>query len=215
MIQYSKCAKRCFSTLGLNEFMLINWMKHSKGGMTPSTTARNRVRQNGVTTRDLATTDKKKHLEGYVNQLPKLPSHYCRKNTLKTYLEPTFKSSMSDIYKEYAKQCAALNPPQKPLSRFTFDLVIKEKNIAFQPPKKDRCDLCISYETGNAKEEEYQKHQAKKEKARAEKLKDKNDAKEGISTVLTMDLQAVKVTPSLNASALYYNYAFTISHFII
>lgn len=95
---------------------------------------------------------------------------------------------MSDIYREYRKDCETSNPHQKPLSRFTFDLMIKDKNIGFQPPKKDRCDLCITHEVCNIVEELYQIHLRNKEKARQEKGNDKNEVAKGYCVVLTMDL---------------------------
>lgn len=112
---------------------------------------------------------------------------------------------MTDVYNEYKRNCAInASGPIKPLSRFTFDKVIQDKNIAFQPPKKDRCDTCISYEVGQVEEVDYNDHIARKEAARAEKAKDKEMGAEGKCIVLTQDLQSVKICPSLNASALYY-----------
>jgi hypothetical protein len=60
----------------------------------------------------------------------------------------------------------------KPLSQCVFDNVVKEKNLAFQQLKKDRCDKCIMYETGNLDEDNYQDHIKKKENARKEKEND-------------------------------------------
>lgn len=83
----------------------------------------------------------KKVLLQMLDEMPKLPSHYCRRSTKKVYVEPVFgTNSMSGIYREYCRRCSeAVLPridavPIKPLSRFTFDQVIKEKNISFQPP---------------------------------------------------------------------------------
>lgn len=191
--------------------MVTNWVKESKGGMSESTKERITSRPKRQTAANVSRT----YLEDFLDELPKLPSHYCRQSTSKNYLEPTFSNTMSDIYREYVKKCTASNPPQKPLSRFTFDFVVKEKNIGFQPPKKDRCDLCISYETGNIEEEAYQNHLAKKKKARDEKDNDVSAAKEGNCDVLTMDLQAVKICPSLNASALYYKTKLCVHNFTV
>lgn len=86
-------------------------------------------------------------------------------------MEPTV-GNMTDVYKEYKRNCAINGSgPIKPLSRFTFDKVIQDKNIGFQPPKRDRCDTCISYEVGQVEEVDYNDHIAIKEAARAEKAK--------------------------------------------
>lgn len=71
------------------------------------------------------------------------------------------------------------------------------------------------YEVGNLSEEEYQAHIAKKEMARVEKDADTQKAMEGKCLVITMDVQSVKVTPSLNASALYYKTKLTCHNFTI
>lgn len=150
---------------------------------------------------------KVQHLERFLEELPKLPSHYCRKSSNKVYLEPTFGNgnTTTNIYNEYKRVCKE-NPegPLKPLSVCSFFKIVAKKNLAFQLPKKDQCDLCISYNTGNTSQVEYDQHIARKEMARAEKEKDKKQGEEGKCIVLTQDKQSVKVCPSLNASALYY-----------
>lgn len=60
----------------------------------------------------------------------------------------------------------------KPLSKFIFAKVEAEKNLAFQPPKKDRYDLCISYGAGQVSQDEYKMHISRKETARTEKTND-------------------------------------------
>ncbi|CAH1106162.1 unnamed protein product [Psylliodes chrysocephalus] len=65
-------------------------------------------------------------------------------------------------YLEYSKMCSEKNPTVKPVSRFTFDYMIKEKNISFQQPKKDKCDICCGYETKNISDTDYQNHVQKK-----------------------------------------------------
>lgn len=115
---------------------------------------------------------------------------------------------MSDVYNEYKRNYAVdASGPIKPLSRFIFNKVIQEKNIAFQPPKKDRYDNC-NYEAGQVEE-------AKIEAARAEKAKDKEMGDDGKCIVLTQDFQSVKICPSFNASALYYKTKFICHNFTI
>lgn len=53
-------------------------------------------------------------------------------------------------------------------------------------------------------EQQYNNHIDNKNRAREEKERDKQRGVDAKAIVLTMDVQAVKVCPSLNASALYY-----------
>ncbi|KAJ8881727.1 hypothetical protein PR048_018213 [Dryococelus australis] len=85
------------------------------------------------------------------------------------------------------------NPPVKPLSRFTFENVVHDKNIGLQIPKKDRRDTCITYETKHIDEISYRNHIKNKEAARSVKSADKELGEKGECIVLTQDLQAVKV----------------------
>lgn len=93
-------------------------------------------------------------MEHFLDNLPKLPSHYCRKSSKKVYLEPITGNGSN----------MAENPEGalEPLSRFTFAKVVAEKNLAFPPPKKDQCDLCISFEAGHISQEDYNQHIYKK-----------------------------------------------------
>lgn len=78
-------------------------------------------------------------------------------------------------------------------------------NLSLYTPKKDQCDVCCGYEVGNVPLETYTEHQNRKSEARAEKELDKACALESkFVKVITMDVQAVLLTPKLNASALYY-----------
>lgn len=85
-----------------------------------------------------------------------------------------------------------------------FNSMFKEKNLAIHQLKKDMCDTCKGFKTGNVTEFDYQAHLIRKDNARAEKARDKLEASEGKCIVLTVDLQAVKVCPFVTASAVYY-----------
>ena len=72
-------------------------------------------------------------------------------------------------------------------SKKIFEDVLKDENIALFQPKKDACDLCCSYKTGNITEQEYQQHVSRKDLARKEKALDKVAAKNGTIHVITVD----------------------------
>ncbi|CAG4951108.1 unnamed protein product [Parnassius apollo] len=74
------------------------------------------------------------------------------------------------------------------------------KNISIFKPKKDECELCTAYKSGNLRQSDYDQHVAKKDEARDEKVKDKETEKH----VFAMDLQAVLLCPKSNVSSLYY-----------
>lgn len=173
--------------------------------MVPSKVIMNKERRERTPRSITKNLDAKEILKQFIESLPKLPSHYCRKNSNKIYLEPIHGDNMLGIYSEYKRICSEQeNGPVQHISRTSFDSYISKLNLTFQQPKKDRCDKCIMYEVGNLSEQEYKNHTDKKNRARLEKEQDKTKAIEGTSIVLTMDVQAVKVCPSLNASALYY-----------
>lgn len=70
------------STMGLNEWMVTNWVKGSEAGMSESTKERNITRRDE---RQPADKSSKEYLMQFLEKLSKLPSHYCRKSTSKVY----------------------------------------------------------------------------------------------------------------------------------
>lgn len=194
------------NTFNLGDWTVRNWASDSaeevgpkRGhGITPPT---KELPKRGL--EDSNPSGKAKLLE-FFNSLPKLPAHYCRRDSTKLYIEPIFGNRMSDLYAEYVKQCANSVVPIKPLSTYTFYRLAENPNLAFQIPKKDRCDYCVSHDAGLISEEDYGKHIQLKDRARHEKALDKEKAIAGTHFVITQDVQAVKVCPSLNASALYF-----------
>ena len=84
--------------------------------------------------------------------------------------------------------------------RKTFN---EEYNFSFHIPKKDQCNICVSYNRalsdGTVTEDEkkrYNEHQQMKMRARDEKNKDKAQSKVSQDTfVATFDLQTVLQTP--------------------
>ena len=138
--------------------------------------------------------------ETFLKSLPKLPSHYCRSTSNKEYLYDEIPNK-SSLYKLFVKYCTenGVNAPGRNVLAREF----KNQNLAFFQPKKDRCDTCVSHEAGHIDENVYNTHLAKKEAARSEKNRDKTDGNDHHS-VWTMDVQAVLISPKLNASALYY-----------
>lgn len=76
--------------------------------------------------------------------------------------------------------------------------------LSIHIPRKDQCDTCCSYKTGNLPKNMWEDHIAEKNRARLEKENDKKKAVNGEIYCLNADVQAVKITPMTKASALYY-----------
>lgn len=65
-----------------------------------------------------------KTLNRFFEDLPTLPSHYCRKNCNKFFLQSDIKS-LSHLYEIYKVKCMTQN--EEPMSRFSFDKIKREK----------------------------------------------------------------------------------------
>lgn len=140
------------------------------------------------------------NLNEFFKKLPKMPAHYCRRDSTKLYLEDTYKS-LTDLYRvyvnEFCKDC-------KPLSRTIFSRMFKKHNLSLFQQKKDQCNICFAHKKGNITEIEWKTHVDNKNKARNTKNKDKEAALNGECICLTMDLQAVKLSPQLPAGKIYF-----------
>ncbi|GFO42349.1 hypothetical protein PoB_006885400 [Plakobranchus ocellatus] len=161
-----------------------------------------------------ASSEKVSFLKDFLRKIPKMPSHYCRKDTSKLYLEPLFKT-YADLFKEYQKHCQLTGKPSF-LSRTAFMTEVNSSKISIFQPRKDMCDVCFSYEKGNLHETEYYIHRRLKEAAQEEKRRDKADAADSDGPmVLCMDVQRVLLAPYLQASALYYKTKLQVHNFTV
>ncbi|KAK6166780.1 hypothetical protein SNE40_023402 [Patella caerulea] len=190
------CKNMLLSTIGIGEWQLLKWTNDSQNGTQ--------------TTSVLSKTPARKHanhmenreaVRYFVESLPKLPSHYCRSSTSRLYLQSDIKS-FSHLYGIYKEYCTTAEI--KSVSIKVFKSVLNEMKVSIFHPKKDQCDVCCSFETGNLQEEVYRNHIQKKNEARNDKETDKVNALEGRCRVVTVDLQAVLLAPSLLASSMYY-----------
>ena len=194
-IKLQVCLKTFSATFGIKPSTIHRWIKESRHGMVRSPAEKkyeSKINQSNKTKED--------NSRKFLNELPKLPSHYCRKDSSKLYLENTIPNAakLYDLFISWCEEQSVEIP-----SRWLLMQVFNELNLAFYIPKKDQCDVCCAFKTKNITEEEYLLHQSKKEKARNEKEKDKAAASDQ-QVVLTMDMQAVLLAPKLNASAVYY-----------
>lgn len=134
-----------------------------------------------------------------------MESHYIRKNTTREFIEGG--KTLADLYRDYKKDCQTKQQPYANETMYSR-IFNKDFNISFFTPKKDRCELCVSYENaeGTAKENlkpKYLKHLEEKEESRREKERDKGNISPD-NVVAVYDLQAVLQLPRGNTSVFYY-----------
>ncbi|KAL1005027.1 hypothetical protein UPYG_G00053610 [Umbra pygmaea] len=191
------CKSLFLSTLGIGEWSAHNWVKDT-----------------GKTQKNVAPCHRDEaheFMKGFLQDFPRLASHYCRSLSSKQYLEPVFQT-MCDLHKVY--QHAAEEKMLTPLSRPVFQEEFNCQNLSLYHPKKDQCDTCWSFKAGNLPDIEWEEHLRKKEEACAAKVQDKNDANDK-TMVVCMDLQALLLCPRLNTSALYYKSKLIVHNFTI
>lgn len=134
--------------------------------------------------------------------LDTMESHYCRCRSKKMYIAATFRSK-AELFNEYKKYCVD-NGYGQPTSYFLFSETFDKENLALFKPRKDQCDTCVGFKAKQVPQDEYVLHVERQKRAKAEKDFDKKAAIEYGRHVFTGDTQAVKLSPDIDASAIYY-----------
>lgn len=152
------CRETFLNTLSLKPFMVQSWVKKSIFGMHKGSETINTSR------RDKNVMSKRRVLKDesvnrFFDQLAKLPSHYVRRDSSKLYLEESIRS-LAQLYELYKEFCGTSG--EKVYSRKSFESKFHEKNLSLFRPKKDMCDKCCEFQTGNLDEEKYRTHIEKK-----------------------------------------------------
>lgn len=198
------CKKMFLSTLGIGERALYDWINASEEGIPDKPNKRT------VTFRNPEGVESAGE---FLDSLVKMPSHYCRANSSKIYLEPIF-TSFNELYRAYQTYCSEKEKKETGIKGFRKIFI--DKNLSLFQSKKDQCDTCVGYETKNVEEDVYREHIDRKEKAREEKTADKIRSQTSAEVkVVTLDLQAVLLCPVLKASALYYKTKLACHNFTI
>lgn len=148
-------------TLDLKEWSVRNWVSNSSSGsgITISPDHQKNISKVG------RKTNKNKGMIHFFDNLPKLPSHYCKSMTNKLYLESFFESKIS-LVKAYVN---SLQDTETAVNKTDFYLEFQKRNLALYSPKKDLCDLCEGFKYGHITQEVYDVHQKKKMDAREAK----------------------------------------------
>lgn len=152
----------------------------------------------------------------HINRIPKIESHYTRRNTTKHYIEGG--RTITGIYSDYLNDCKKDNVVSCNFNYF-YHVFTNDFNLSFFQPKKDQCETCVAYE--NAPEAEkanlkakYDQHLVEKELSRKEKENDKQTLM-GKALLSVYDLQAVMPLPKGDCSAFYYSSKLNVLNFTI
>lgn len=149
----------------------------------------------------------KESVRDHINLFETIESHYCRKESSKTYLPSSLNiKKMYDLYKVYCSE-NAIKVASECIYRQIF---CREFNISFFIPKKDQCGICTKYKNCNDIErlemqDQYDLHLQNKNLARESKEKDKERAKqEEKFCTAVFDLQQVLPCPKIEVGEAYY-----------
>lgn len=210
------CRTMFLGTLGLTESMVRGWLQETGQHGTQAcpekqVKLRNQSRRNTSQQQKYRTT--MEFLEKWLDEVPKLESHYRRQYTSKLYFQSDFKS-FNHMYQIYIKHCESQNGHPS-VSFPTFLGILKKHNYAIYKPRNDMCDICVSYETKNISQNIYNAHRKEIEDMRDEKICDTENAKSGLCLLICVDMQAVKLIPQLKANASYYKMKLQIHNFTI
>lgn len=151
----SVCKKMFLGTLGLKESMVHNWVKNSAHGLHVkyskiTITSQNEDEMNLIESsqslaRKTSIANRKQFINKWFESLPKMPSHYCRKQSSRVYLEGPFKD-FEQIFHTYKNKC--IEDQISPFSKTFFRQYMVEQKLSIYLPRKDKCDECCSYEVG-------------------------------------------------------------------
>lgn len=149
-------------------------------------------------------SERKKQLNEFLDLLPKMESHYCRKESTKQFIEPLWDSKTA-LYAFYCDEM--MKKDTNPLSIAIFHQMFEEKRLSIYKRKKDECETCIGFRQGNISQNVYDEHRVKKEIARVEKAEDKVSTN---NIVFTVDLQSVLLAPLNKSGSMYYKTKLTV-----
>lgn len=194
------CLTFILNTLDITQKFLHYTLSHASYGTAQEDLRGKHVPPN-KTSKDLIDSVKK-----YIENLPSVPSHYCRKNSSKFYLPQEFKN-LTNLYRLY-KQNYQTEGKDVVGEKVFKNIFLKEFNIGFHVPRKDKCVKCIKYQNDgdDALAEEKNTHLKDKEETLA-RFKTHQEIHTKDKTILctSFDLQKVLNTPFGESMLLYYS----------
>lgn len=203
------CRQFFLSTLGLKRDMVYGWVENTPRVLIQTKPPKPRRSKQ----RNIYQVTRKMRLELFLKNLDKMESHYCRLQSKKIYIAATFRSKV-DLYNEYKKYCLE-NGYGETTSYFLFSEVFDKMNLAIFRPRKDQCDTCVGFKAKQVSEAKYVLHVERRKRANAEKEFDKEAALKFGRHVFTGDTQADKLSPDINATAIYYKTRLQVHNYTI
>ena len=153
----------------------------------------------------------------HINSFPRIPSHYCRKDSRKLYLDPEL--NISILHRLYLSFCEERK--ETPVHFQIYSKVFHSYNppLCFFVPKKDACDFCEMYKNTPKPcslelHEKYEAHKRREKESIDMKKADMNELSER-HRVITHDMQATLSIPASRESILYYKRKLSLYHFTI
>lgn len=145
----------------------------------------------------------KEEIRNHIKKFPVIESHYCRANSTKQYLEKDL--NLAQMYRLYISEVEV--PAKLSAYRTIFN---SEFNIAFEKPKKDACEKCVTANMSQIKDDSVlTQHLLKKNEAQSERGKDRVNGDNTVE-VICFDLQNVFQLPVANASNIFYKRKFSL-----
>lgn len=193
------CKKFYLGTLDISQKRVANYHKKAAQNVF--------IDRRGVHTKRSIPEETKAYIREHINSFPRMPSHYCRSNTKKEYLEAEL--TLARMYNLYVEKCQeeSVVPAKSHLYRKIFNT---EFNLDFHVPKKDRCDTCMEYDAQkNANtlneqlQQKYNLHLKDKQETREERDSDRKLV-DDTKAVICFDLQNVLTCPRANISNFFY-----------
>lgn len=207
------CRKFFCSTFAISDKIPKN-IVHKK---SPTSGRFNPVHKNKAKQPWNKTPDKRiRIVNSFLNSIPKVPSHYCRKETKKLYFEPSLNiRKLYDLYREQEKD-------NDPVSFFVFNSIFHdyEPQLSFFIPRKDQCTKCNAHDVRSSEwptDREYEDHVLRKDIISVNKAADKANAVANSKDTLyvTFDLEAILSLPHSEDSVLYYSRKLSMFNFTI
>lgn len=98
--------------------------------------------------------DLKNDVRDHIRSFPKIESHYCRSSSKKEFVDSRL--SIQKMYEMYEQNCEENNKEKVKASMYR-SIFVREFNIDFHVPKKDRCDTCEEVKSAEKTESNFNK----------------------------------------------------------
>ena len=163
----------------------------------------------------------------HLNMIPKMSSHYSRKDSRRQYIEPHLTvRRLYELYLSWLKEKSDATPDdeilQNPVSERRYrEIYVNDFNISPFHPKKDQCVFCESWKTlsevdTESKSQEKIEHDRSKEDAQKFKAQVKAECTNDPNRCMaTFDLEAILQLPCGQVSQLYYKRKLVVYNFTI